>query len=182
MVDVYDTICLTLAANDSQINGRTVLQKLIYFEMAKIPEIDIESHIAYFYGPFNRQVAQGLETLVHLDVLNERRSKKGNFAYEYSILERGQPATEDLKTENKKVFEKIKNIVQICKDYCKLNPNPLSFAAKVHYMLSQRDCKKGVTENDAIEMAKSFGWDITDEDVKSGAELLEKLELVKIRR
>jgi len=181
MVDVYDTICLTLAANDSQINGRTTLQKLIYFEMAKIPEINIKPHIAYFYGPFNRQVAHGLETFVYLDILSERRFKKGYSAYEYSILERGQHVIEDLKTENKEVFEKIKNIVQICKEHW-IKSHSLSFTAKVHYMLSIQDCKNGVTENDTIAMADSFGWDITEDDVKSGAKLLEKLELVKIRR
>ncbi len=182
LLDVYDTICLTLAANDDQLRGRTTIQKLIYFELEKIPEIHIEPHIAYFYGPFNRQVAQGLETLVHLDVLDEKRLQNGDSSYQYTITKKGIPVIKNLIEENKQTYEKIEKIVQTCFDYCKLNPNPLSFAAKVHYMLSKRECQKGMTEDEAIQMAKSFGWKITEKDVKLGAELLEKLKLVKIRR
>lgn len=181
-IDVYDTICLTIAANDDQIRGRTTIQKLIYFELIKIPEIQVEPHIAYYYGPFNRQVAQGLETLVHLGVLDEKKMNDGNSAYQYSVTEKGQPVIKDLIKTYEKTYERIENIVETCYNFCQLNPNPLSFAAKVHYMLSKRECEKGMTNDEAIKMAKSFGWKITEKEVKSGAELLESLNLVKIRR
>ena len=62
MVDAFDTVGLTLAANNKEIVGRTTLQKLIYFETVKISEIRLaEPYIAYFYGPFNRDVANSLE-------------------------------------------------------------------------------------------------------------------------
>ncbi len=180
-MDVYDTIYLTLAANGNTIRGRTTIHKLIYFELQKIPELDIEPHIAYFYGPFNIQVAQGLETLVHLGALDERRSRKDS-SYEYTILDERTPTYKRLIKDNKEIYEKIKDIVQTCSDYCNLNVNSLSFAAKVHYMLSKQERKKGMTEKEASDMASKFGWDITEKDVKSGAELLRELNLVKIKR
>ncbi len=182
MLDVYDTICLTLAANDHQIQGRTTIQKLICFEMEKIPKIEIEPHIAYFYGPFNKQVARGLETLVNLDIINKKRFYQSDSAYEYTIQENRISLTEKLINENEIAYKKIKDIVQSCQKYCQLDHNLLSLAAKVHYMISKRECKKGITENKAIEMTEKFGWKITKKDVKSGIGLLEKLNLVKIRR
>ncbi len=181
LLDVYDIIYLTLAANGNQIKGRTTIHKLIYFEMQKIPELNIESHIAYFYGPFNIQVAQGLETLVYLGALDERRSRKDN-SYEYAILKERILTSERLIEDNKEIYEKIKDIVQTCSEYCNLNANSLSFAAKVHYMLSKQERKKGMTEKEASDMATKFGWSITKKDVKSGAELLRELNLVKIKR
>ena len=180
LLDAYDTICLTLKANDGKIKGRTVIQKLIYFEMQKIPELDIEPHIAYFYGPFNRQVAQGLETLVHLDVLSERQLRKENF-YEYAILDKGISAIEQLIKDNKNTYETIKSIIQTCREYCRLKPNPLSLAAKTHYMLTKRECERGMTKEELAGMARDFGWNITEKDVKSGADLLQQLGLVKIK-
>ena len=181
LLDAYDTICLTLEANGGQIRGRTAIQKLIYFETQKIPELSIEPHVAYFYGPFNRQVAQGLETLVHLDVLSETRLRKGN-SYEYTLLDKGIPVTKQLIEDNERIYKKIKNIIQTCREYCGLNPNPLSFAAKTHYMLTKQECKKGMTKKEAVSMAKEFGWNITEDDVKFGTDLLHQLGLVKIKQ
>lgn len=179
MLDAYDIICLTLLANGGQISGRTVLQKLIYFEMQKIPKLGIRPHIAYFYGPFNQQVAEGLETLVHLNILNERQLRG---SYEYAILNKDTPIVNQLIADNKKTYEKIKNIVQICREYCNLRSNPLSFAAKTHYMLTKSKCKKGMTKKEVVSMAEKFGWHITEKDIRSGANLLQQLGLVKIKQ
>ena len=175
-----DTICLTLAANDNEIKGRTTIQKLIYFEMQKIDEIDIAPHIPYYYGPFSSEVMAGLESLVYINVLSEKRLSTTFYAYK--VEEKGIPVIEKLKKENKKTYEKIEKIVQICKNCCSLKQNPLSIAAKVHYIVSGGKNKKTMTDNEVIKMSKDFGWDITEKDIESGVNLLEELGLVRIKQ
>ena len=180
-LDVYDTICLTISANDDEIVGRTTLQKLIYFAKVKIPEIHlVQPYTAYFYGPFNREVAIGLEKMVALDFLEERRIRYIHASYSYRVSEKGIPKITRLRKKFGKTFTKIESIVDQCYTFCKLNPYPLSFAAKVHFMLEKNN--KGITYENLAKMAKGFGWEISQSDVKSGTELLQQLNLVKILR
>ena len=174
-----DTICLTMAANSNEIEGRATIQKLIYFEMQKIKELDITPHVDHYFGPFNGEVMAGLETLVYINVLSEKRLTMTTYAYK--IEEKGIPVIEKLKNENKKTYEKIEKIVQICKKCCSLKQNPLSIAAKIHYiMVLRKKSKKSITNNKVIEIAETFGWEITKKDIKTGANLLGELELVRI--
>ena len=180
----FDTIGLTLAANNREISGRTTLQKLIYFETIKIQEINFpEPYFAYFYGPFNIGVAKSLERMVFYGLLEENRTKTNRGTYVYKVTSKGTKIIDDLENEFKNIFDKIVKLVDICNEYCGLNPNPLSFAAKVHYMLeSEKTIKKSLSEDKLIDIGKSFGWKITQSDIKNGSQLLEKLELVKIKR
>ena len=184
VLSAFDIIGLTLAANDREIAGRTTLQKLIYFETVKIQEINLtEPYFAYFYGPFNRGVANSLERMVFYDMLEENRTKINRGIYVYKVSSKGIKIVDRLENEFKQIFDKIVNLVGICNEYCGLDPNSLSFAAKVHYMLeSQRTIKKSLSEGELVRIGKSFGWKITQSDIKDGSQLLEKLELVKIQR
>ena len=183
-VDAFDTIGLTLAANNNEIIGRTTLQKLIYFETVKIPEIELtEPYIAYFYGPFNRDVANSLEQMVFYDILDEHRSEKNHGSYVYKVTPKRTKSVDDLKSRFKPTFTKIKDLVGVCDEYCSLDPNSLSFAAKVHYMLdSQKTIRKPLSEDELVRIGKSFDWKISKSDIRKGYELLEHLKLVKIQR
>lgn len=181
-LDVYDTICLIIGANDGQIIGRTTLQKLIYLAKEKVPRIQISPFFAYYYGPFNREVALALEKLVTLDFLEEKRCEGyANEGYSYTLTPKGMKFTEKQKKEAPVLFKKIQEIITICKELKALNPTSLSYAAKIHYMLqSQKVRKKSMTDIEAISTAKSFGWKISKVSVISGAKLLERLKLVTV--
>lgn len=183
-MDAFDTICLTLAANNKEIAGRTTLQKLIYFETVTMPEISLrEPYIAYFYGPFNRDVARSLEQMVFYDIFDERRAGIDHGSYVYKVTEKGDKTVNALKNGHKKTFDKIEKLVGVCKKYCNLDPNPLSFAAKVHYMLdAQKDARKTLSDGELVQMGDSIGWKLSRSDIETGSGLLENLNLVKIRR
>ena len=183
-VDAFGAIGLTLAANKREIIGRTTLQKLIYFETVAFPnEIKLaEPYIAYFYGPFSRDVAKSLEQMVYYDILDERRAQIDHKSYVYKVTQKGTQTMDKLESEFKQTLKKIKDLVDTCDKCCKLAPNSLSFAAKVHYMHSQKPKIKPMSEDDLVNMGKSFDWQISKSDIKNGSELLECLNFVKIRR
>jgi len=179
MQDAFDIIGLTLAANGGEIVGRTTLQKLIYFETVKIPSVSLpEPYFAYFYGPFNRAVANSLERMVFYDILDERRAGSGGYAYKVS--EKGATIVDRLQGRFAQTFGRIMSLVETCDKYCRLDQNSLSFAAKVHYMLDSQ--KATLSEDELVRLGKSFGWKISKSDIMDGSELLEQLGLVKIRR
>jgi len=182
VLDVYDTIGLTLASNDDLIVGRTTIQKLIYFETVKIPEIRIEPYTAYFYGPFNRQVAEALEFMVVSDILEEKKVRSFNSGYQYKVTDKGRPIIQNLTKKLESSYFKIEEIVTNCNEFCQLRSNPLSFAAKVHYMLRSTRNKKGISLTEAKDIGKTLGWDISKSEIEEGAQLLEYLNLVKIQK
>ena len=182
-LDVFDTIGLTLASNDKKIVGRTTIQKLIYFETIKIPEIQLKQHyFAYFYGPFNKDVAKSLEQMVIFDILEERKTRDNHGSYVYKVSDKGAPLVDKLINKFENTYKKIENIVNICNKHCDLDPTPLSFAAKVHFMMSSPKSKKPITNNELVEIGESLGWKLTKSDIKEGAELLDQLNLVNIYR
>ena len=79
------------------------------------------------------------------------------------------------------IIDKIEDIVNTCNEYCGLDPNPLSFAAKVHFMMNSPKSKKTMTNNELMKLGSSLGWKLSKSDIKDGAELLNQLNLVKIR-
>lgn len=181
-LDVFDTLGLTLASNDDKIVGRTTIQKLIYFETVKIPEIKLnQPYFAYFYGPFNKNVAKSLEQMVILDIFEEHRTYDNHGSYIYKVSAKGNPLINKLVKKSGKIFDKIENIVHTCNEYCKLDPNPLSFAAKVHFMMSSPKSKKTMTNSELMKLGKSLGWKLSRSDIKDGSELLNQLNLVKIQ-
>ena len=184
IANAFDAIGLTLAANNRQI-GRTTLQKLIYFEAVTIPKkIKLKDpFFAYFHGPFNRDVAKSLEHMVFFDILSEHNTRDNHERYVYKVTPKGAPTIDRLESKFKQTLKKIKNLVEICDKSCKLNPNSLSFAAKVHYMFySQKPKIKPMSEDALVNLGKSFDWRISKSDIKNGSKLLEHLKLASIQR
>ncbi len=183
-LDAFDTIGLTLSASDGKIVGRTTLQKLIYFETVTIQEIRLdEPYIAYFYGPFNRDVADSLGQMVFYDILDEYKVRTGHQGYAYRVTPKGSKIINRLEDRFGSTLDKMRKLIETCKKYCGLDPNSLSFAAKIHYMLESHNATgKSLAEDDLVRTGKSLGWNISKSEIQDGSKLLEQLELVKIQR
>ena len=103
--------------------------------------------------------------------------------YKYRLTADGQDLANHVKITYQKEYEKINNLVATCKKFCNLKTAPLSYAAKMHYMLeSNREGKKPMNHDDAIRKAEKLGWEITASEVEQGVQLLEQLKLVEVVR
>ena len=178
-LDVYDVIALTLDSNNNELHNRTTLQKLIYFETLKIEPLKTITYQNHFYGPFSYQVAAALDEMVAFSRINEQTSSTYNHeSYHYMLTKPGKKYASDVKDKFSKQFNVISDIVKICDKHCNLQANPLSYAAKAHYILVNGG-KDQYTIDDVRETAKKFEWNISEKDAKNGINLLEKLELVR---
>lgn len=180
-LNVYDTIALLLLANEGKMQGRTVLQKLVYLSSIIVPKISNPSYKAHYYGPFSPKLSLALEKMVSYSFLEEVRMPGFMYeGYSYRLTKDGENLAIRAKTNHPVEFKKIEEIIKTCDKFCKLKSAPLSFASKVFFLLQRLPTdKRKMTYKDAISDAENLGWDISNDDVEQGVELLKQLNLVE---
>lgn len=182
IMDVYDTIVAIIQANNGSIDGRTTIQKLAYFSKIKIPSLDVGTFRHYFYGPFSREVAMGLEDMTGFSFLEERVVPGYQYeGYSYSLMKDSKKMSDAVSNQYRKESKIISEIVHTCNDFCQLKAKTLSYAAKAYYILAntEKGRKRGITTDDLEKVGKEFDWNISKSDAEIGIELLKKLKFVR---
>lgn len=181
-MDVYEVIESILDANGGEINGRTAIQKLVYLAQNTIPQLEIPPYKPHYYGPFSSELGLALEKLVSYSFVTETKVPGTMYeGYKYKLTTDGQKVIDSIKKEKKEEYEKIKGLVNTCKEFCELKTAPLSFASKMFYMLdAHKEDDEKLTIDEAIKNAKELGWKVSSDNVEQGAKLLEKLNLVEM--
>lgn len=165
-----------LAAEQRPTDGRTTIQKLAYFASVKTnAEMGFSAH---YYGPYSAMVASQLEDLVGSDFVVEtgRRTTRDRVMYSYCLTPDGEILARNIHKKYPNEYQVIKQVVNKCR-VVHNNILVLSWAAKVHYILSQT--KRPMTYNEAIALGRWFGWKLPQTEVKSAINLLLSLGLIK---
>ena len=176
-MEVFELVIALLGALPQGIKGRTVVQKLGYFASVKLK---MEAgYAADFYGPFSSTVAGHLQNMVDLDFVVERGRQTfyNRTMYSYSLTEDGSELAQKVQEGYPKEYVTVKNIVGKCCETVHCNYNVLSWAAKVHFVMSRAG--KAMTRAEAIDASQSFGWELSEEEVESAIRLLSALRLIK---
>lgn len=183
-MDASDAIIAVVKVAGNNILGRTAIQKIVYFlSISGIVDVKYRPH---YYGPYSADVASSIQMLASIDFMNEtvETSKTTGYTvpenwkkYHYSLSSDGEQFFEEFKKSNKADFDEISRIVEICRNSENFNPEILSWAAKVNYILSKK--KEPMTYDAIITTADSFGWDLSQEQVDMALELLRNLGLCK---
>lgn len=181
-LEISDAILATVKMAGNRVLGRTAIQKLVYF--LTICDMVDARYRPHYYGPYSVDVANSIQMLSSIDFIIEdietpettKYSVPENWKrYLYSLSTDGKQIFEDFKKHNEYEYEKLSDIIEICGTTTDYNMDILSWAAKVHYILS----KKGeyMTHHAVIRTADSFGWKLSPAQVEKGVELLINLEL-----
>ena len=182
VLDAMEAIELALIANGGSIKGRTSLQKIVYFISVQVPDNSID-YTHHFFGPYSVDVASGLANLQSLGFVYEIPIPAGRHTgYEYGITNYGREDAKRLdEMYPQEVHERIAKTVRACKEDLAIASAPrLLYAAKVHYVRANHDTQnleKPQNEDETCEAARSFGWGLEPENVRSGFELLRGLGL-----
>jgi len=183
-MDLFDTILIAIDSAGGTISGRTTIQKLVYYFKEKgLVEVNYRP---YYYGPFSSDVTCTLEALVTYEFLGDIMETPDTTGYAnvnpdwkrytYRITEDGQQVVSMLKSNYRAEVEQISEIVRICNRHNQLDPNALSWAAKVHYILMQN---RAITGADGVKTAASeYNWDLSESQIEQGTDLLQKLDLL----
>lgn len=176
-MEISEIILAMLHTAPGGIDGRTVIQKLGYFVSVKMGR-DL-GYNAGFYGPFSPLIAADLENLVSLDFVIEkgRLTVRDRVMYSYDLADDGEKIVDKIEERYPKEFLIVKDTVKKCRKIVHNNFYVLSWAAKVHFILSQTG--KGMTREEAVEASKLFGWSLDEREVEVAVRLLLALELIE---
>ena len=173
-MDRYGLIVSMARANDGVIKGRTVVQKIAYFANLRLG-IDGINYRDYFYGPFSREVALGLEHLVSSLFVWETVRKTPIEQYTYELTDDGMYLADKIVGESPREHDTVKSVLATCKEHCSLHARPLSCAAKIHFM-HKNEPGRAASPSEMRKMALDFGWNMPGQEIDSGMELLRALE------
>ncbi|MCH7783631.1 hypothetical protein IID62_11260 [candidate division KSB1 bacterium] len=97
---------------------------------------------------------------------------------DYILSDDGKELANELITDNKRAFKKIKEFSDSIKENGDPDYKKLSLAAKALFVL-RNEGKKGITTSEIAKKARSFNWKVEKEDIDNAADLLKKLKFVK---
>jgi uncharacterized protein YwgA len=186
-VKAYDLILMVVANEpDNKIVGRTLLQKKVYFlnEMIK----GSIRFIPHFYGPYSRNIANSVDSLVSTGIILEKTESLPQFQTPW-----GDSTRYSYHLSNDVDYEKIEKILKrnmgsqydkALESLLEINKLPeandyhsLSIAAKVRQILKE---KRKLKISAFSKEAKSLGWNITQPEIDKAINLLKELKLIRV--
>jgi len=176
-------IAVLLAKSGGEIQGKTKMQKEMYF-LAEFLRRDL-GYRPHFYGPYSDQVGSGMDQLEGIGFVDMRREYLGRedqrgfevHRCDFKLNKHGKELARWLEQNNRKESQKIAEFVE------KLRAVPggddymnLSLAAKVHYLIG----KSGpLTRAEIREKAEDVGWHIPQRDIDVAVRILDELGFVE---
>ena len=178
-----DFVLLTFAASpENTINGRTKLQKVIYFLGVFTEQQNELGYKPHYYGPYSGDVAEGVAGLCSvnfLDCKTDTHPHENGFEvtrYDYSLNSDGKEAAEIVKQREPELWGKIQGGVIKLQTLGNPDYMSLSFAAKVWLMLGEKGGK--ATKEELPDFATRFGWTLEPAQIETAADMLMKLGMV----
>jgi len=163
-----DAVMLAIQQEEgSQLTGRTLLQKKLYFACVLTGE-DF-GFVPHYYGPYSQSVADAVATLTanhfveertetltgELNLFGERRR------HSYSLTADGKAVLAT--SEKSQETQRCREILQKVNSHpVAENFNLLSIAAKIHLIVKSMG---KATNREIKDQAKRYGWSVSDEDI-----------------
>ena len=171
-LDGHDLVVSILRSNGGKIESRTVIQKLSYFANLRL-RIDGIAYRDYFTGPFSTGVALALENLASCLFVRETVRAMPIEHYTYELADDGRDWADMVEEESPGEHGTVMSVVDACKKHGGLEARPLSCAAKAHFILGAGRGRG--TPAEIRELARDFGWNMTDQEIERGMALLGEL-------
>ena len=173
---------ILVAINSAEGVGRTSLQKIIFF--ARELGLTEAAYTPHYYGPYSREVAATLLSLVAAGWVEESGESWPNGSvfgerrrYAYRLTAAGKSALKQLVGENSAAAQ-LQTLVGVCKEKTHLDFEMLSWAAKIRFLLAKVD--RALAPEEIERHARTWGWQVRQDDVPKVAGLLEALRLAKV--
>lgn len=178
-----DFIHISLFALGGEVQGKTALQKKIYFLGVLTDTLDELGYRPHFYGPYSDEVAQAMQELKTIGYVEQEVRSTGmadaagfeRCRYDYRLTEAGKRVALAKAAANNALWTKIQSIAERLKTAGNIDYMKLSIAAKTYFLLGQPGARP--SKEDLAQLASKFGWRVKPEEVQEAAKYLEKLEL-----
>lgn len=181
---ITDAILFTYDALGGSIQGKTNLQKKMYF-LGIILQEEF-GYGAHYYGPYSAEVAAANQELKALGYLAETKAAAGAVdasgfeivRHDFHLTEDGRTVLRDKKVRMREDWERVKTAAEQLKRAGTVNYVEISIAAKAYFLLNAEG--KPARAEDLVRMAGQFGWNITEDQVNKAAQFLSDMELARM--
>lgn len=182
---VRSVILLALDAFGGNVNGKTLLQKRLYF-MSHIVDEDWGHH-AHYYGPYSDVVASELVTLKVQGLVNEINRSYGMAAdtgfeikrYDYTLTDPGREAIQWLKSKYPEEAQCVQKAAKAVMAAGEIDYMDLSIAAKAYFILKGSEAQR-MTTQEITAKARDFSWHVSEEQIGHACHFLSELKLVNV--
>ena len=177
------TLLFMLAAWGSVMCGRTFLQKNAYF-LSRLLGKDLGFR-PHYYGPYSPKLELALGELRGMGIVCESVSVFGSVdsagfhrrRYDYSLTEDGKVVANAIRRDLEVEYNAIELAVKkIKRAGGNLDYLSLAVAAKTHFVISGSG--SSLSEEDVVNRADGFGWDVNEKQVGEATKFLARLELI----
>jgi len=181
----YDFVHLVLHAVGGRIEGRTKLQKVVYFAGVLTDMHEDLGYRAHYYGPYSSKVTAAVEELRGLGFLEQQRASGGQVdpqgfevaRYDYALTDDGTKIAQEKAQLRPRMWHKVQESVTRLQradvsDYMKL-----SIAAKAYFLVKR--AKEPVTLDRLVQISQRFGWKVSQDQAAKASEWLKSLQLVR---
>lgn len=184
-MNTYDFVHLVLYAQEnSKIEGKTKLQKIVYFFGIISKQIEDLGFKAHYYGPYSGEVSAAMSHLQALGFVQHSIDAWGHDNKGFEISRTDYWLTDDGKNIARKkakqypeIWKRLLEGVKVLKGAGDLGYMKLSIAAKTYFILKGQE--KSLTTIDIANTASTLGWEVEQGEVEEAAKFLGKLKLVK---
>lgn len=173
-----DFVLALLAAGE--IPSRTMLQKLVYLAAGQVGE-DVP-FAPHFYGPYSSELHDEVEELVAAGLVQETAVQLEPWEptsfdvvqYRYRLSDLGRAEVEHV---TPRIRVAAANLVKTAHDAQAWDQASLSIAAKLHHI---RGIDPTIGDEAVPELARQFGWRMSETAARRGARLLERIEASRV--
>lgn len=179
-MNLTEAILLLLSSERGPVEGRTLLQKRMYFYgVFSRQDFGFRPH---YYGPYSSMVSAELDALVAAGLIADETLQTGAVdtfgevvRHDYTL--RSPEALEDW-SSGRDAQAAADHFRRIADHPVANNLTSLSAAAKVHFVLSSAG---SLTVKGIAEKASHLGWPLDSSQIREVTRYLKKLGLVEIR-
>ncbi len=184
MQDTRDFLLLAYKAFGGRIQGKTSLQKKIYF-LGVLVGADL-GYGPHYYGPYSPELASANTELISLGYVRETVLGVGEIGdrgfeiarHDFDLTDAGrliaEKKGETYPKDSVRIFEAASKIREAGGD---LDYMELSVAAKAYFILAQQGDKASLRDVERIA-SSDFGWSVRESDLKKAKAFLKEIELV----
>lgn len=179
-----DFVHIAMLALGGEVRGKTLLQKKIYFLGLLTDTLDDLGYRAHFYGPYSDDVATAVEELKTIGYVDQEVQSAGSWGvsgferrrYDYKLTKAGLRIAEAKARQEPDLWSRLQNAASRLQKAGDLDYMRLSIAAKTFFMLGQQ--RVSATPAELAELAPRFGWRVTEPEIESAADYLDRLGLM----
>lgn len=176
-------ILLLLRAEGDKFEGKTLLQKEMYFISIKLKRnLGFRAH---YYGPYSPDVEQGMDELIGAGFVDVEWNTYGIDSdsgfemkkYTYVLTESGKKLADALEINDRVSMTTVRGFVEKLEKLGSPNYQSLSLAAKAYFILQREggSMNKNKMKNNML----AFGWNVRDSDIESAIGILNGLKFIK---